>query len=332
MHPPAPRPASYAGRVRKSTKSSASATSDEDLPRRRPAAVDVRRAEPLPQRRVLGLDQRRHQLGGDDRPGVEPHAVVDPLPDLRPGDLGGGGVLHQVVDGDGAVAAQPRLEVLQADLDVAAQALLRDVSRGGGDRQQVLGRDVDVVAVPVELVRTLAEHVVEHLAAQRHEVGVRHPRAVETRCHLTLLVLAHLRERALVDLLVVPARDERGHPAHRERAATVAGPHQQVAVGAHERGGHRHRVPVGQDEARAGVAEVLDDAEQVVPPAGVEARGVVAQLVEDLVHLEGRGDRLDQDGGADRAARYAEVLLRSGEHLVPQPRLEVATPAWGGST
>jgi hypothetical protein len=33
---------------------------------------------------------------------------------------------------------------------------------------------------------------------------------------------------------------------------------------------------------------------------------VIAQLEEDLVHLEGRQDRLDQDRGADAAARHAE--------------------------
>ena len=34
-----------------------------------------------------------------------------------------------------------------------------------------------------------------------------------------------------------------------------------------------------------GVTEVLDDVEQVVPPARVETGDMVAQLVEDLVHL-----------------------------------------------
>ena len=49
-----------------------------------------------------------------------------------------------------------------------------------------------------------------------------------------------------------------------------------------------------------------------------------AQLEEDLVHLEGRGQGLDQAGRADRAARQAERPLRVQEDLVPQARLEVA--------
>ena len=74
----------------------------------------------------------------------------------------------------------------------------------------------------------------------------------------------------------------------------------------------------------ARAAELLDDAEDVVPAAGVETRGVLAQLEQDLLHLEGGEDRLDQDGGADRAARDAEGVLGGDEDLVPQRRLEVA--------
>jgi hypothetical protein len=51
---------------------------------------------------------------------------------------------------------------------------------------------------------------------------------------------------------------------------------------------------------------------------------VLAQLVEDLVHLERGEDRLDQHGRLDRAARDAELVLRHHEHVVPQPRLEMA--------
>ena len=54
------------------------------------------------------------------------------------------------------------------------------------------------------------------------------------------------------------------------------------------------------------VPELLDDAEDVVPAAGVEAGRVVAQLVEDLVHLERGEDRLDQDGRPDRAVLETE--------------------------
>ena len=77
-------------------------------------------------------------------------------------------------------------------------------------------------------------------------------------------------------------------------------------------------------------AELLDAAEEVVPAAGVETRGVLAQLVEDLVHLERGEDRLDQDGRPDRA--------RAGCPGRPGPRRRRrsrgaprgATRAWAG--
>ena len=50
---------------------------------------------------------------------------------------------------------------------------------------------------------------------------------------------------------------------------------------------------------------------------------MVTQLVEDLLHLEGCGDRLDEHGRADRAVGHAEQLLGQAEDVVPQPRLTV---------
>ncbi len=91
------------------------------------------------------------------------------------------------------------------------------------------------------------------------------------------------------------------HPAHRVRAALVAGLDGQERVGPHERDGHRHQVPVR--EQHVVLAELLDVAEDVVPPAAVQARRVLAQLVEDLVHLEGRHDGLDEDRRLDGALR-----------------------------
>ena len=50
---------------------------------------------------------------------------------------------------------------------------------------------------------------------------------------------------------------------------------------------------------------------------------MLAQLVEDLVHLERGHDRLDQDGRPDRTAGDAQLGLRVYEHLVPETRLVV---------
>ena len=70
--------------------------------------------------------------------------------------------------------------------------------------------------------------------------------------------------------------------------------------------------------------EFLDEAEDVVPAAAVQACGVVLQLVENLVHLKGGEDGLDQHGRADRAAWNPQLVLREVEHVVPEACLEMA--------
>src|SRR5699024_6628846 len=89
-------------------------------------------------------------------------------------------------------------------------------------------------------------------------------------------------------------------------------------------GGHGDGVALGQQELAPTGAVHLDDAEQVVPATGVETRGVLTQLVEDLVHLEGCRDGLDQAGCADGAAGDPQALLGQDEDVVPQAGLEVA--------
>ena len=152
---------------------------------------------------------------------------------------------------------------------------------------------------------------------------MRDPRAVEAGARLAGLVLAHLGERALVGLGVAPARDEGRHPSDREGPAPVAGGDQQVAVGPHHRRGHGDGGAVGEGVRRSGVAEVLDDAEQVVPATRVEPGDVVAQGVQDLLHLERRGDRLDEDRGADDPVGHLQRALGVREDVVPQLRLVV---------
>ena len=51
---------------------------------------------------------------------------------------------------------------------------------------------------------------------------------------------------------------------------------------------------------------------------------MLAQLVEDLVHLERREHVLDEDGGLDRAGLEPERFFREVEDLVPKARFETA--------
>ena len=61
----------------------------------------------------------------------------------------------------------------------------------------------------------------------------------------------------------------------------MAGLDQESDVGVHEWDGHGHAGTVGEDELRV-LSEALDDGEDVVPAAAVEAGGVVAEFVDDL--------------------------------------------------
>ena len=117
--------------------------------------------------------------------------------------------------------------------------------------------------------------------------------------------------------------DEGGHAADGVRAVAVADADHALGVGAHEGHGHGDLAAVGQDEAGQD-AEFLDDAEDIVPAPGVEAGGVLAQLEEDLFHLHGAEDRLDQHRGANRAARDAQRVLGVIEDIVPEAGFVVA--------
>ncbi len=164
---------------------------------------------------------------------------------------------------------------------------------------------------------------VEDLHRDRHEARVRDPGAVVAVAGLAFLVGAHLGDRRVVRRRIALDRDLRGHAAHRERAAAMRRLDQQLRVRAQEVRRHRHLPAVRQHLVRV-AAELLDEAEDVVPAPAVEADDVVAQLPEDLVHLEGGEDHLDQQRRLDRLRREAEARLGVPEHLGPEPCLEMA--------
>ena len=164
--------------------------------------------------------------------------------------------------------------------------------------------------------------LIEYLLRNRHESGMRDPGTVAAVGDFAQLVLAHFLERGFICHRIVLDRDLRRHAAHRRRAAPVAGLHEEQRVGAHERREHRHLAAIGEAEILLR-AEFLDAREDVVPAPDVEAGRVLAQLVQDLVHLEGGDHGLDERGRANAAARNAQLLLGGYKHVVPEPRLEV---------
>ena len=118
--------------------------------------------------------------------------MIQPLPDLRPADFGRRRVFHQVVDRH-APGREPCFKILNADADVVAKP-------GFGARpvrrlDEIAADHVHVVAQPVDLIRP--RHAgVENGLRDRHEAGMRHPRAVVAFAHFAELVGADFVERA----------------------------------------------------------------------------------------------------------------------------------------
>ena|SRR5215203_4533179 len=71
-------------------------------------------------RRQLLVKDAPDQVGRHRLSCVKADIAVHPLPDLGAGDLSGGSIFHQIVNANCAVAAKPRLEVPQANVNVIA--------------------------------------------------------------------------------------------------------------------------------------------------------------------------------------------------------------------
>ena len=124
--------------------------------------------------------------------------LLQPLPDLRARDFRGGGVFHQVVDRHRALAAEPRLEILDADPNVMPEAGFGAGAGGGSISAAALAttlREADPADwAPASPGRTPSW--------RGHQPRVRHPCAVVTLTDLAQLVGADLfpsRARSLRD-------------------------------------------------------------------------------------------------------------------------------------
>ena len=63
------------------------------------------------------------------------------------------------------------------------------------------------------------------------------------------------------------------------------------------------------DPRRHSLPQALDDREDVVPAASIESNNVVAEFVQNLVHLDCAENRLDQNSALDRALRHIKQVL-----------------------
>ena len=151
---------------------------------------------------------------------------------------------------------------------------------------------------------------------------MRHPAAVVTVGSSALLVAAHAFQRPLVGLGIILDGNECAHAANSGRIAAMAGFHQKLGISIHEWHPHGDQAPVGEAEGFV-VPELLDRREDVVPAPCVQTCRMLLELVQNLIHLEGGGNRLDEHGRLDRAARDRQLILCPAENIVPQPGLQV---------
>ena len=187
-------------------------------------------------------------------------------------DLGRGRILHQVVDRDRARPVQPGGEVLDADRDVVAQpssvtspGVDGDVEQIGGAarrRRRAAARSGSAASPSTASNASSATGTRSGWATQVPSKPCDASRSLSSRTFASATSFT---------LGVAAGRDEGGHAAHCERAPAMARLDEQLAVGAHERHGHRHGRAVRQHELGP-VTELLDDAEDVVPATGVQAR------------------------------------------------------------
>ena len=73
---------------------------------------------------------------------------------------------------------------------------------------------------------------------------------------------------------------------------------------------------IGEDEFLP-LAELLDDAEHVVPAPGVQAGAVIAELIEHFLHLERERQHLDEHRRLDLSATEIELVFSPVEDVVP---------------
>ena len=107
-----------------------------------------------------------------------------PVPRLvaaRDREIGGGDVLHQVVDRGRAGPVEPRGEVLDPDRDVLPDAGLGDLARRVRHGEQIAAAHVHVGPPPVELVRPRRRAPASNLARDRRPGRGGRPRCRRSR-------------------------------------------------------------------------------------------------------------------------------------------------------
>lgn len=97
----------------------------------------------------------------------------------------------------------------------------------------------------------------------------------------------------------------------------MAGLDEKADIGIHEPDLHRHILAIRKDSALVH-SPFLDEAEYVIPTSTIQPARVVSQFEEDLFHLEGSGESLNQDSSPDGSKGHADISLRKIEDIIPK--------------
>lgn len=149
------------------------------------------------------------------------------------------------------------------------------------------------------------------------------PGTVVAGSDLAKLIGTNTFHGLVIGRLVILDGNLSSHAAHGMDTTLVAGLDKELYVSIHERDRHGDSRAVRQDKVGV-VAELLDDAEDIIPATAVQAGAVIAQLIDDLVHLKGGENGLDKHGSANGAAGHTNVVLSQVEGVVPQTGFEMA--------
>lgn len=96
------------------------------------------------------IDQPINVVRRNGDSAVQSAAVLHPLPELNASDLSSGGILHEVVQGDTPIAADPGGSVGEGGVDILADTFVCDLARYFGV-EKVGGRNLDFFAADVIL-------------------------------------------------------------------------------------------------------------------------------------------------------------------------------------
>ena len=246
--------------------------------------------------------------------------MLAPLPELAPGHLSSRGIFHEVIDWHTTNAFEPAFHVAEADVQVLANAFLGNAA-GHVHVEEVICRNVHIFSALVDLI--WCRHVcVKDIRGNRGKRWMSDPGAIVASTDFSELVLSNVVHRDIVGFLVVLDGDLSSHSTHGMNLSLVASLDEQSYVRIHERNSHRYSRAIWKDKVGI-VAEFLDDGEDVIPPTAIQARAMIAELIDNLVHLKCRSDGLNQDRTSDSAPWHADVVLRKVEDIVPEASLEV---------